>query len=179
MVHIIAKEARFRPTPGDPPRGIWELTGCTPRNLEPISDILEVRDDSRYFLHTRSVDFDALIRDPKWFTMASTRRLYQELHRPESTRLAAIAVMFHTRLTRPILGMVLVLMGLSVILHDQTRNVIISAGSCLVLCGIFFAAVYTCKLLGDNEYLNPALAAWLPVVSFGPFAFVLFDAVQT
>jgi lipopolysaccharide export system permease protein len=179
MLHIIAEEARFHPSPGDPPRGKWELTGCSPRNLESIPGVLEVRDDSRYFLHTKNIDFDALVRDPKWFTLASTQRLYQELQRPESTRLAAIAVMFHSRLTRPLLGMVLVLMGLSVILLDQTRNVIISAGFCLVLCGCFFAVVYACKMLGDNEVLSPALAAWLPVVGFGPFAVVLFDSVQT
>ena len=90
-----------------------------------------------------------------------------------------IAVLFHTRLTRPILGIVLVLMGLSVILRDQTRNVIISSGFCLVLCGVFFAACYACKMLGDNEILAPALAAWMPVLGFGPFAVVMFDAVQT
>jgi lipopolysaccharide export system permease protein len=90
-----------------------------------------------------------------------------------------IAVLFHTRLTRPLLGMVLVVMGLSVILRDQTRNVIISSGMCLVLCAMFFAGLYTCKMLGDSEYISPALAAWMPVLGFGPFAIVMFDAVQT
>ena len=75
-----------------------------------------------------------------------------------------MAVLFHQRLTRPILGMVLVVLGLSVILRDQNRNVIISSGMCLVLCGVFFASCYACKMLGDNEYVNPALAAWLPVL---------------
>ena len=51
--------------------------------------------------------------------------------------------------------MVLVVLGLSVILRDQNRNVIISSGMCLVLCGVFFAACYACKMLGDNEYRKP------------------------
>jgi lipopolysaccharide export system permease protein len=147
--------------------------------LESIPGILDAKDEGRYVLHTRGTDFETLTQDPKWFQLASTTRLYQELQRPDSTRLAMIAVLFHTRLTRPILGMVLVLMGLSVILRDQTRNVIISSGMCLVLCGVFFAACYACKMLGDNEYLSPALAAWMPVLGFGPFAVVMFDAVQT
>jgi lipopolysaccharide export system permease protein len=155
------------------------MIGCTPQNLDPIKDVLEIKDAGRYVLHTRGVDFAALTRDHKWFQLASTLELYRELQRPDSTRLAKIAVLFHTRLTRPILGMVLVFMGLSVILRDQTRNVIISSGLCLVLCGVFFAAVYACKMLGDNEYLSPALAAWLPVLGFGPFAVVMYDAVQT
>jgi lipopolysaccharide export system permease protein len=178
MQHITAQRAVY--LPGDGPHGgMWEMYDCMPRDLEPIPDILEVKDAGRYVLHTRNVDFEALTRDPKWFQLTSTWRLYEELQRPDSTRLAVIAVLFHTRLTRPILGIVLVFMGLSVILRDQTRNVIISSGLCLVLCGVFFTAVYTCKMLGDNEYLSPALAAWLPVLGFGPFAVVMFDAVQT
>jgi lipopolysaccharide export system permease protein len=50
---------------------------------------------------------------------------------------------------------------------------------CLVLCGVFFGAILTCQFLGNNEYLAPALAAWLPVLAFGPLAFVMFDAVHT
>ena len=45
-----------------------------------------------------------------------------------------MAVMFHMRLTRPLLGLILVVMGLSIILRDQNRNVFISAGLCLLLC---------------------------------------------
>jgi lipopolysaccharide export system permease protein len=180
LIHITAREAHY--VPGDEPgRGRWELTGCVPRELDPgaIPDVLKVRDSGRFVLHTRSVDFDALTRNPNWFLLASTWRLYEELQRPESTRLAAMAVLFHMRLTRPLLGMVLVLLGLSVILRDQNRNVIISSGLCLVLCGVFFAACYACRMLGDYEILTPALAAWMPVLCFGPFALAMFDAVHT
>jgi lipopolysaccharide export system permease protein len=75
--------------------------------------------------------------------------------------------------------MILVVMGLSVILRDQNRNVFISAGMCVVLCGVFFAALFTCKSLGSSNFLAPALAAWLPVLFFGPLAFAMFDAVHT
>ena len=79
----------------------------------------------------------------------------------------------------PLLGMLLVFLGLSVILRDQNRNVILSAGSCLMLCGVFFLCSYGCKMLGENDYLAPALAAWLPLLIFGPLALVFFDAVHT
>src|SRR5262249_28838326 len=132
-----------------------------------------------YFLQTREVTFETLTRPRTWYTLASTWTLQQELSKPDSTRLSAMAVLFHMRLTRPILGMLLLVMGLSVILRDHNRNVFISAGLCLVLCALFFAALFTCKSLGENDYLSPALAAWLPVLAFGPLAFVLFDAVHT
>ena len=77
------------------------------------------------------------------------------------------------------LGLLLVFMGVSMILGDQNRNIFVSTGSCLALCGVFFVTGFGCKMLGDNQLLSPTLAAWLPVVLFGPFAFVLFDAVHT
>jgi lipopolysaccharide export system permease protein len=178
QIHITAREAHYVPGK-EPQHGTWELKGCTPDNLAAIPDVLEVKDIGRYVLHTRNVDFESLTRDTRWFQNASTLRLYEELQRPESMRLAAIAVLFHTRLTRPLLGMVLVLMGLAIILRDTNRNVILSSGMCVVLCGVFFVACHTCKTLGDYEILGPALAAWLPVLGFGPFAIVMFDAVQT
>jgi lipopolysaccharide export system permease protein len=178
LYHICATSARYSEGDGHH-KGTWELVGCTPTKLDAIPGILDVKDEGRYILHTRNVDFESLTRDHKWFQLVSTWQLYQELKRPDSTRLAMIAVLFHTRLTRPILGMVLVIMGLSVILRDQTRNVIISSGMCLVLCGVFFAGLYTCKMLGDNEFISPALAAWMPVMWYGPYAVVRLDAVQT
>ncbi len=178
QIHLTAKEAHYVAT--GPHKGGWELTETTPADVETWDEkVFEVIDTGRYFLHTKEVDFDALTRQFNWYQLASTWRLYEELQRPESTRLSAMAVLFHMRLTRPLLGLVLVFLGLSVILRDQNRNVILSAGFCLVLCGVFFAAISTCKMLGDYDMIAPALAAWLPVLLFGPLSLVLFDAVHT
>ena len=66
--------------------------------------------------------------------------LYRELQAAEPSRQSSggidrkKAVLFHTRLARPLVGIILVFLGLSVILRDQNRNVFISAGMCVVLC---------------------------------------------
>jgi lipopolysaccharide export system permease protein len=179
-LHLQAEEARYIP-PGRGQRcGGWELLKALPADkVEPIPNILDVLDTGHYFLHTREVDFDTVTRNPNWFNTVSTWNLFSELNKSDARGSAAVAVLFHTRLTRPLLGMVLVLMGLSVILRDQNRNVFISSGMCLVLCAVFFAACYMSKTAGDYEYVSPATAAWAPVVVFGPFAIVLFDAVHT
>ena len=182
QVHLTAQQAHYVNN-GPKQRG-WELLNTHPADLSEYgtwenNKILEVKDVGRYFLHTREVDFETVTRPSDWFRYASTYRLYEELQKPESSRLAAMAVLFHTRLTRPLLGMLLVFLGLSVILRDQNRNVILSAGSCLLLCGVFFLCSYGCKMLGENDYLAPALAAWLPLLIFGPLAIVFFDAVHT
>lgn len=180
--HVTAGEARYIP-PGlvEGRSGGWLLTEAEPRTLEgwENTDVLEPIDPGKYFLRTKDVDFNLLTRNPKWFQLASTLDLYRELQRPDAARVAQLAVLFHMRLTRPLLGMILVFMGLSVILTDQNRNVFISAGLCLVLCGLFFAGIFAARQLGDSDMLSPALAAWLPVLVFGPLAFVMFDAVHT
>jgi lipopolysaccharide export system permease protein len=180
-VHLNAQEGRYIP-PGDGPlTGGWLLTGTDPPDLDSLTDnlVLTHIDPGKYFLKTEEVDFAAITRPRNWFQLASTGRLYQELQRPDSMRLAPLAVVFHMRLTRPILGLILVVLGLSTILRDQNRNVFLSAGMCLVLCAVFFAVGFMCKQLGDNDILSPAQSAWLPVLFFGPLAFVMFDAVHT
>ena len=96
---------------------------------------------------------------------------------------AILAFDFHKRLTRPLSGIILVLLGLSNILRDQNRNIFISAGLCLILCVLFNASLFASQYLGTNEdtknYISPALAAWLPVIVFGPISLVMYDAVHT
>ncbi len=185
MLVLTAQEAVYVP-PGakeNEPTGGWLMTNTKPATLGDSTfgdgSVLQWIDTGRYFLHTRSVDFPALTRNPNWYQLSSTWDVYKELDKPESGRQAPMAVLFHMRMTRPLLGLLLVVMGLSMILRDQNRNVIISSGMCLVLCAVFFATQYACKMLGDGEYLPPALAAWAPVLGFGPLSLVLFDAVHT
>jgi lipopolysaccharide export system permease protein len=181
-IDITANEAYYYPA-GEGPcgGGGWLLTDTEPKELEGWSAtaILEVLDSGKFFLHTKEVDFDAVTRPRTWFVYASTFRLLDELNKPDSTRLASMAVLFHMRLTRPVLGLLLVLMGLASILRDQNRNVFINTALCLVQCATFFGVCFACKQMGDKEYLSPAFSAWLPVLLFGPLAFVRFDAVHT
>ena len=190
MLRLEAKEAHYK-SDGNGRSGCWELLGTEtfPADESFSADIklgntpiLEKPDPTinRFFLHTRDVDFESLTRESTtWFQLVSTWKLYDELESSDSPRVTPMAVLFHQRLTRPIMGVLLVFLGLSVILRDQNRNVIISSGLCLVLCAVFFGAQYSCKMLGENDFIMPALAAWLPVIAFGPFGLVLFDAVHT
>jgi lipopolysaccharide export system permease protein len=185
IINLQAKEARYIPPTRDNQHltGGWMLSGAlAPPELDnwQRTDVLEPIAPTKIFLKTQEVDFDVLTRDQrKWFYLASTWRLFSELRKSDVERLPPLAVLFHTRLTRPILGMILVFLGLSVILRDQNRNVFISAGLCLLICALFFAACFACQQLGDKEFVSPALAAWMPVMIFGPLAFVMFDAIHT
>ena len=157
------------------------LIGVQPPIIEnpPKQAHLEYVDPGKYFLRTNDLDFDMLTRSRQWFNFASTKRLLGMLDRSDSRRQAGLAVQLHMRLTRPILGALLVILGLSVILRDQNRNVFIGTGLCLGTSALFFGAIFACKHLGENDYLSPPLAGWLPVLVFFPVTLASFDAIHT
>lgn len=183
MCHLSSEKAYWvPPQEGVAQSGGWLLTKTTPAVLEKAwkhPAIEPARDPGRYFLKVKECDFAMLTRNPKWFGYASTEKLYEMLDKSEGGRLAPIAVTFHMRITRPLVSMLLVVMGLAMILRDQTRPVFISAGMCLVVCALFYLTVFGCRFMGNAEFLPPALAAWAPILVFGPFAFSFYDAMHT
>ncbi|HKA07370.1 MAG TPA: LptF/LptG family permease [Gemmataceae bacterium] len=183
MKHLSAARAQYiPPIQGQKLSGGWLMTGTTPAELPQDTydeSVIKVMDGGRYFLYVREATFERATRGQKTQVYASTYTLYQLMQRTDVGRMNTIAVTFHMRLTRPIVGMLLVVMGLSIVLRDQTRHVFISAGLCLAMCAIFFAVVFGGKFLGTGDYLSPALAAWLPVLIFGPISVALYDAIHT
>jgi lipopolysaccharide export system permease protein len=180
ICHIAAKEARYIPPGKSELSGGWLLTRTTPTELPPWKEpVFTVLDAGKFFLRTEQVDFDILTRSRSWYQFASTADLYGEMHRAGAPHLSLLAVQLHTRLTTPLVTLLLVGMGIALVLRDQCRNIYWNAGLCLALAAVFYVCCYAAKHLGEQEYLSPALAAWLPLLIFGPFAVVWFDAVHT
>jgi len=80
----------------------------------------------------------------------------------------------HIRFADPINNLVMLLLGRPFILSRQ-RNIKASAGLCLLMVGAFYAFMHVCRYTG----LSPTLAAWLPVMLFGPVSVVMLDSVKT
>src|SRR5262249_3719101 len=110
LVHLTAQEARYVPPGPGKYSGGWLLTDTQPQQLESVNNtpVLEMIDPGKFFLYTKEVDLAMLTRHSKWFIYTSTSQLFAELAKPESKRLSPMAVLFHMRLTRPILGLILV-----------------------------------------------------------------------
>lgn len=179
ITDLQAEEAVYSPATHDKQAG-WVLYNTKPEVVpDPLPPNLTPLGPRKYFLTTREVDFDSLTRGSKWYTYATTAKLRHILARPDPRRMAPVAVLFHMRYTRPLVGFLMVLIGLTIILRDHNRHVLVSAGTCLIMCAIFYAAVYGCKYLGENDLLSAPLAAWLPAILFGGYAIASYDAIQT
>lgn len=181
MVHLSAASALYIPPSDDPISGGWLLTGASPPEIdaENSHEMLVPLFPGKYFIRTRELSFEVITRNPKWYALASTETLYTLLNKPGASRQGQVAVIFHMRISRIVIGMLLVILGLSIVLRDQNRHMFISAGLCLAMCAIFFAVIFASKFLGDGDYVSPALAAWLPVLIFGPIAVAQYDAIHT
>lgn len=180
MLHVTAAEAFYIPPTGEPQTGGWMLTDMSPETFrgEPPTN-LTVLGPGRAFLKTDTADFDTVSRGGTWYVLASTQRLQEMLTGAEPRRQVKIAVLYHTRVTRPLVGFLLVVLGMSVILWNPSRHVVLSAGLCLGIGLGYYVCVFGCKALGDNALVSPPLAAWLPVILYGSLALVSFDAMHT
>lgn len=180
MLHLAAAEAVYAPPTADEPTGSWTLYRTTPATIDgPLPPNLIPVSPGVFTLITRDLDFDTLTRGATWQAFASTPGLLDILARPDPRRQAPVAVMFHSRIVRPAVGLVLVLIGLGVILGNQNRHVFVNVGLCVATCALYYASIYASRYLGDQDFIAPVLAAWLPVLVFGPVAVVLLDAVHT
>ena len=183
MTHLTAETAHYiPPAEGERLSGGWLLTGTSPAELPEENcdpDIIRMIDPGKYFLWVREATFDTATQGRKTQAFASTTTLFDLMSRTDVGRMNQLAVTFHMRLTRPVVGLLLVVMGLSIILRDQSRHVFVSAGLCLAMCALFFAVIFAGKFLGTSDYVSPALSAWLPALLFGPFVLALYDAIQT
>lgn len=182
LLHVTAGEAFYvPPVAGQPLSGGWKLYSAMPEQPDPSQRLpknLRHLEYGKYFLKT-DVSFDAVTRRSSWYMFAPTGQLWEMLHETDGTRQPGVAVLFHSRLVRPLVGLTMLVLGLGIVLRDQNRHVFISAGACLVVSALFYVMVLACKYGGDNEFLPAPLAAWLPVVLAGPLAVSLFDAMHT
>ena len=183
MIHLTAEEGVYVPKGDGPLTGGWMLTGCKPDSFEGPSERLPtnltVISTGRFFLKAEDADYDAVCRGGTWYVYSSTTGLQEMLIDPEPRRRGKMAVLFHTRLTRPLVGVLMVVLGVSVILWNPNRHILFSAGLCMGVAAGLGLFVIACKYLGDQDVLSAPLAAWLPVILFGPPALVAFDSVHT
>ena len=72
----------------------------------------------------------------------------------------------------PLLDLVVLFLGLPLVLRRDARKIFVTAGMSMTLVGTYYAVTLFCRALGNNYLLSPALAAWAPLLAFGPVAFV-------
>jgi lipopolysaccharide export system permease protein len=124
--------------PLDPDRPL--RTDITAKELE-----LEIRRDARDTGTMQSIS-----------EAGRMARLY-----PENPRQG---VAFHSLFTWPLANLLLIMLGLPLILRMGERNMFAGVGASMGICALYFALDRVFLDLGGRGAMNPAFAAWIPVV---------------
>ncbi|REK17981.1 MAG: YjgP/YjgQ family permease [Planctomycetota bacterium] len=188
---LIAEYGYYKPPEGDRPGG-YLLTGVSePEGLDgeaslSLSDgqpvLLTPQDHDwlkpRECFVVSEVSFEYLAADSNWRQLSSTYELIQGLTNRSLDYGASERTAIHSRMVQPVLDITLLFLGLPMVLSRSNRNVFLAIGLCLVLVVAFMLVVMACRYLGSGYWLEPSLAAWLPLMIFVPCAVALSQPLR-
>jgi lipopolysaccharide export system permease protein len=183
---IAADNAYYLPATAERPGG-YVLKGVKqPANLEELvsfsltsgkrvlyspSDTPWLKPDECFVVSV--VTFEQLSIGGSWRQYLSSIELITGLRGQTIEPGADVWVMLHARFVQPMLDLSLVLMGIPLVLSRATRNIFVAAGIGAGLVAALLIVVLACHTLGKNYMLSATLAAWLPLLLFGPLAYTL------
>jgi lipopolysaccharide export system permease protein len=125
-----------------------------------------------------NVSFEHLASGSAWRQFSSTADLIRGLSNRSLDFGADERLAIHSRLVQPILDLTLLFLGLPLVLSRSNRNVFFAIGLCLALVVAFMLVVIGCQYLGSSYWLEPATAAWLPLMIFVPCAVALSGPIR-
>jgi lipopolysaccharide export system permease protein len=153
---------------GAPAPGGWRLDGGFVVEADPAApsgDRIAPIGSDGYLLATTiaPADVEASIDAPSYL---SSRELRHQLERTPAFR--HLAVQLYERMTYPLAGLVLLLLGLPIALGgDGLLDAFLRFLVCGALSVAYFLAMSVCSELGAREVLSPAAAALTPLLTFG------------
>lgn len=156
-------KARQRSKRGDPPPQIDKEQGQ--RVFEYETDI-----DPVALTRRRSADFF------RYLSFAGTRELLDD---PSAVDSKVAEVAMHKHFSKPILNIVLLLLGLPFVVGQEGKSYFASVIICIVLFVLVLGIEYAATEFGQSGYIHPALAAYLPVLIFTPVAIIAMESIRT
>ncbi len=111
-----------------------------------------------------------------WISYLSLAQL-RDLQEDESADRAAVVRTRHARIAAPIVGMIMLLLGLPFFLDRSPGNVLSDAGKCMLACGLCYVVAFVAQSVQPES--ASALPMWIPIFIFAPVAIVLIDRIRT
>jgi len=180
---LTADNAYYRPPSGERPGGYLFDGVREPKNLDtrpslpqgkpPVlitpHDAPDWLKPNQCFL-VSGVSFDHLVGNIVYAQLSSTPQLIADLRNPSLGFGADVRVAIHGRMVQPMLDVTLLFLGLPLVVMRENRRVFWAIGLCMAVSVAFMLAVIVLRHLGDIYLIDPALAAWAPLMLFVPLA---------
>lgn len=124
------------------------------------------------------VEYDFLQNGTSWKRLATTADLVRRVSNPAVYCAADVHVTLHDRWLRPPLDFSLIVLSLSLVVGRTERNLFVVAGYATGLVGLFFGLRTGFHMMGGSDLVDPATAAWAPLLVLGPLAYARYRIVQ-
>jgi lipopolysaccharide export system permease protein len=119
------------------------------------------------------LSFQQLTGDNSFRRFLSTAELIAGLNNKSLDYGADVKVTVHHRFLAPLLDFTLLMLGLPLVLGRKQRNIVVAGCVGAAVVATFFVVTMVCDAAASNYLLRPALAAWMPLMVFGPIAYAL------
>ena len=178
---VRAENAYYHPPQGDRPGGYLFDKVDSPKHLnnypslfvagKPVlitpHDCPEWLKPDQCFIAS-NLDFEQLTGGVGFKNFSSTRQLIAGLGNSSVGFGADVRVKVHARIVQPLLDVTLLFLGLPLVVRRESRNVFLAVGLCMGITTVFLLTVMSLQQLGATSIINPALAAWMPLIIFVP-----------
>jgi lipopolysaccharide export system permease protein len=127
------------------------------------------------------VTFDYLCSGGRNTRLLSSFQLVERIRKPAAgvipVRNQSLAL--HARLTRPILCLLSISLALPLVLKRESHSLITNLAVCAAVLGVFYGVAHACLAAGNEAFISPDTAAWLPVILNGMASAWASSLVQT
>ena len=178
---VQAENAYYLPPQGDRPGGyLFDKVG-EPKHLDTRPSLFSAGRPVLITPHDRpdwlkpdqcfiasNLDFEQLTGGMGFKNFSSTAQLIAGLGNSSVGFGADVRVKVHARIVQPLLDITLLFLGLPLVVRRESHNVFLAIGMCMGITTIFLVTVISLQQLGSSSMINPALAAWMPLIIFIP-----------
>lgn len=175
---IVADEAHY-----DDARKVWRLTRGVRHRLDATPRAEGARAAPEEAVLDVSINLTpselVLRRRSQWSELLSLNELNALVRSQNLANRPTLDMFRHTRLTQPLLQLLVLFLALPWFLTREPENVL-SAGlrALLATAALYLVAFLTQGAMGDDE-LTRALLAWFPIIVFAPFTLILLANLKT
>ncbi len=178
-LHFIEAHAAFH----DPANGGWRLEKGVRFKAGKVGD--DVPDGP---LQGEPVNFYATNITPSFierhanadaYEYLSYRSLNRMLRHRAAVNADVVAVAMHKHFSKPLLNLLLLLLGLPLVVGREGKNYMVSVMLCMGIFILVLASDFIASEFGMSGHVPPVLGAWLPVLIFTPVAIISLQRTQT
>jgi len=183
---VHAAEAVYERNFSQPEHSCWRLRGALPNyaslKLTPAGreKILPGNSPDEMLVRTL-IGFDQVASGQKIFDYLSTRDLIERVRTPAygSNSSQALGQLIHTRFTKPLLNLLMVLLLIPLVVRRESRSLVASLGLATLASTFMLGSTFAFAYLGTARLIPIDLCGWGPVILCGGLAAWFSGIVRT